>query len=79
LPPLLSAVRGTLRLIAVHSLLPDWQQNLLASAWAWTLLAPVVPFFALYSALAAAFRRKIIWRGVRYELLSADQTRIVVH
>lgn len=77
LPPLLSALRGVLRLVAVQVLLPDWQQSLIRNGWAWTLLAPLAPFFALYNALVAALNRKIVWRGLRYELLSDTQTRIL--
>ena len=40
----LAAIRGTLRLAAVMDLLPEWRDTLLAYAWAWTLLAPIVPF-----------------------------------
>jgi len=71
----LAAIRGTLRLAAVLDLLPEWRDTLLAYAWAWTLLAPVVPFVYLYNAAVAAFSRKIRWRGIRYELVSAHQTR----
>jgi hypothetical protein len=71
----LAAIRGTLRLAAVLDLLPEWRDTLLAYAWAWTLLAPVVPFVYLYNAAVAAFSRKICWRGIRYELISARQTR----
>jgi len=78
LPPIFCAVRGVLRLIAVIDLLPEWREQLLAYGWAYTLLAPVVPFFSLYNTLVAAFRRKIVWRGTRYELLSQSRTRILV-
>jgi ceramide glucosyltransferase len=73
----LAAIRGMLRLIAVMDLLPDWRDTLLAYAWAWTLLAPIVPFVYLYNSVVAAFSRRIRWRGVRYELVSARQTRLI--
>lgn len=78
LPPILSATRGTMRLIAVLDLLPEWRTQLLAYGWSYTLLAPLAPFFALYNTIVAAFRRKIVWRGTRYELLSESRTRILV-
>jgi len=77
-PPLFAALRGMLRLVAVLDLLPEWRQKLLTYAWAWTILAPLVPFVYLYNSLAAAFSRKITWRGIRYELISPGQTRILV-
>ncbi len=78
LPPIFCAVRGVLRLIAVIDLLPEWREQLLTYGWAYTLLAPLVPFFSLYNTLVAAFRRKIVWRGTRYELVSQSRTRILV-
>lgn len=76
-PPVLAAIRGLLRFIAATDLLPEWRAKLLANAWAWTLLAPVVPFLFLYNSAVAAFRRRIIWRGTRYELVSAAKTRVL--
>jgi hypothetical protein len=74
----LSAFRGILRVVAVLELLPEWRETLLAYAWAWTLLAPIVPFVYTYNAIVAAFTRRIRWRGIRYELVSACQTRQLV-
>jgi ceramide glucosyltransferase len=73
-----AAIRGMLRLAAVMELLPEWRDTLLAYAWAWTLLAPIVPFVYLYNSAVAAFSRRIRWRGVRYELVSPCQTRLIV-
>jgi cellulose synthase/poly-beta-1,6-N-acetylglucosamine synthase-like glycosyltransferase len=73
----LAALRGLLRLVAVMDLLPEWRDTLLAYSWAWTLLAPIVPFVYLYNSLVAAFSRRIRWRGIRYELVSARQTRLL--
>ncbi len=76
-PALLAAARGYLRLLAVSDLLPAWNQQLLAYGWAWTLLAALVPFLYLWNSLVAAVTRRITWRGIRYELLSPDQTRVL--
>jgi ceramide glucosyltransferase len=72
----IAAIRGVLRLAAVLELLPDWHDTLLSYGWAWTLLAPIVPFVYLYNTLVAAFSRRISWRGIRYELISPRQTKI---
>jgi hypothetical protein len=77
-PPLLAILRGVLRLAAVTELLPEWKEQLLARGWIWTLLAPVVPLFALWNYLLAAFTRRITWRGARYELKGPSQTRILL-
>ena len=76
-PVILCAGRGVLRLAAVLDLLPEWREKLLAYGWAWTLLAPLVPFVYLYNTIVAAFTRTITWRGIRYELISPRQTHIL--
>ena len=79
LPVILCAARGVLRLAAVIELLPEWREKLLAYGWAWTLLAPLVPLVYLYNTFVAALTRTITWRGIRYELVSPHQTRILPH
>ncbi len=74
---LLAAGKGYLRLMAVAELLPAWKEKLLAYGWAWTLLAALVPFIYLWNFLVAAFTRRIVWRGICYELTSPGQTRIL--
>jgi hypothetical protein len=76
-PPLFSMARGVLRLVAVMELLPDWKSKLLADGWIWTLLAAVVPFLAMWNTVVAVFTRQVRWRGIRYELISPGQTRIL--
>ena len=78
LPPILAAMRGLQRLTAVVEILPESRQKLINYAWIWTVLAPLVPFVALYNAIVAAFRRKITWRGRKYELISVRNTRVIV-
>jgi ceramide glucosyltransferase len=77
LPPVLSMSRGILRLTAVMELLPDWKSKLLADGWVWTFLAALAPFLALWNSVVALFDRKIRWRGIRYELRSPGETRIL--
>ncbi len=74
---LLAAGKGCLRLVAVSELLPTWREKLLAYGWAWTLLAALVPFLYLWNSLVAASTRQISWRGIRYELVSPTETRIL--
>lgn len=76
-PPVFCMARGVLRLAAVMELLPDWKSKLLADGWIWTLLAAVVPFLSLWNTAVALFSRQIRWRGIRYQLLSPGQTRIL--
>jgi len=77
-PPVLSMGRGVLRLAAIMEVLPEWKSKLLADGWIWTFLAAVTPVLALWNTLVALFSRQIRWRGIRYQLLSPGQTRILV-
>jgi ceramide glucosyltransferase len=74
---LLVSLKGLLRWQAVNELLPAWKHKLQSYAWAWTLLAPLVPFLYTLNFLVSIFRRRITWRGVRYQLISAGQTKIL--
>jgi cellulose synthase/poly-beta-1,6-N-acetylglucosamine synthase-like glycosyltransferase len=76
-PPVISMTRGVLRLAAVMELLPDWKSKLLTDGWIWTLLAAVAPFLSLWNTIVALFTNRIRWRGIRYQLLSPGQTRIL--
>lgn len=77
-PSVLSMARGVLRLGAIVEILPEWKTKLLADSWIWTFLAAVVPFLALWNTVVAIFTRQIRWRGIRYQLLSPGQTRILM-
>jgi len=73
----LAAAKGVLRWQAVAELLPGWKQKMVKYAWAWTFLAPLVPFLYAVNFIDSAFRNRIKWRGITYELLSSTRTRIV--
>lgn len=75
--PLLAAIKGALRTVAVEELLPDWKARLRVWEWAWFLLAPLVPFLFAWNALVAVFVREIRWRGIRYKLISPSQTKVL--
>ena len=77
LVPLLAALKGALRAMAVSELLPDWRKKVQQWSWAWIALAPLVPFLYLWNLAGAAFSRQVRWRGIRYELVSPNQTRIL--
>jgi len=74
---LLSAAKGVLRWIAVSELLPNWKTPLTNYAWAWTILAPLTPFLYALNFAVSASTRHIVWRGIRYHLVSETQTRIL--
>jgi ceramide glucosyltransferase len=77
LPLLLSAIRGSLRLIGVTEALPAGRPQIMGQAWIYVLLTLFVPFLYVVNFGNSLFTRKIRWRGVTYELIGPQQTRIL--
>jgi ceramide glucosyltransferase len=78
-PMLLAAIRGALRVAAVTEVLPAERSSIMGQAWMYIVVAIFVPFLFLINFAASLFTRKIRWRGVTYELISPQQTRIVAY
>src|ERR1700738_4758363 len=77
LPPLLAAIRAAIRVAAVQEALPGSREQITSQSWVYVVLPVVTPFIYVANFLNSVFTRKIRWRGVRYELVSATQTRII--
>jgi ceramide glucosyltransferase len=77
LPLLLSAIRSSLRMMGVTEALPASRRQINSQGWIYVLLPLIMPFFYLGNFVASAVSRKIRWRGIRYELVSPQQTRII--
>ena len=76
LPLLLSAIRGGLRLTGVAEALPTARAQIMAQASVYVLLPLLMPFLYLVNFMNSLATRKIRWRGMTYELISPQQTRI---
>jgi hypothetical protein len=48
----------------------------MAQSWMYILLTMVVPFLYLLNFLSS-FGRRLRWRGIDYELISPEQTRVL--
>lgn len=77
LPLLLAAIRGALRVIGVTEALPALRAEIMAQSWIYILVTLVVPFLYVVNFFSSLIGRKITWRGIRYELISPDQTRVL--
>jgi ceramide glucosyltransferase len=75
--PLLAAMKGALRVVAINEAIPEWKGKLQETSWCCLLLAPVVPFLFAWNFIASLLSRRIRWRGMRYELVSPHLTRIL--
>lgn len=77
LPVLLAMIRGALRAAGVSEVLPTYRTQIASQAWIYVLLAVFIPILYLVNFITSLITRKIRWRGVTYELISPEQTRIL--
>jgi ceramide glucosyltransferase len=73
----LGAGKAYVRWRAVGLALAPHGARLRRGLWAQLLLWPFASVLYLYNALAAAFSRRITWRGITYELKSPTETVII--
>jgi cellulose synthase/poly-beta-1,6-N-acetylglucosamine synthase-like glycosyltransferase len=78
-PVLLAAIRGALRVAAATEVLPAARGTITGQSWIYILLGILVPYLFLTNFAVSLLTRKIRWRGVTYELISPQQTRIVAY
>jgi ceramide glucosyltransferase len=77
LPVLLATIRGALRVVGVSEVLPTYRSQISSQAWIYVLLPALIPFLYLVNFTTSLITRKICWRGVTYELIAPEQTRIL--
>jgi ceramide glucosyltransferase len=77
LPLLLAAIRSALRITVVQEMLPTLKSQVQQQSWIHLLLGAGIPYLYVINFLASAVTRTIRWRGIRYELISPQQTRIL--
>ncbi|MGH9811605.1 MAG: glycosyltransferase [Candidatus Acidiferrales bacterium] len=73
----LSVAKGAYRLASVLLALPEHAEQLRRTWWSPTLQAALAPFLMALSFLLSAVSRRMTWRGVRYELRSPWETRVL--
>ena len=74
---LLAAIKGAVRTVAINEALPEWRGKLQEWSWVWASLAPIVPFLFSINFISSLFTKQIRWRGVKYELVGPNFTRIL--
>ena len=77
LPLLLASIRGALRVSAVQEVLPNLKAQITQQSWIHLVIGIWIPFLYTANFVASVVTREIRWRGIRYELVSAQQTRIL--
>jgi len=74
---ILSIGKARHRLSAVKMVLKKHEKELDAQFWVQTIFWILTPALFLYNSFAAWFSRKIVWRGIKYQLNSPKQTSII--
>jgi cellulose synthase/poly-beta-1,6-N-acetylglucosamine synthase-like glycosyltransferase len=74
---LLGMWKAFFRLRAAALVLEEHHGRMRHGVWAHLLLWPLTAAVFLYNALAAALSRRIVWRGIGYELKSPSETEII--
>jgi ceramide glucosyltransferase len=77
LPLLLAAIRGAIRITAAQEMLQSLKSQVQQQAWVHLVLGVWIPFLYGANFVASAYTRTIRWRGICYELISPQQTKIV--
>jgi len=77
LPLLLAALRGAIRVMAAQEVLQPLKSHVQNQSWVHLILGTAIPFLYAANFIASLATRTIRWRGIRYELVSPQQTRIV--
>lgn len=77
LPLLLAAIRGAIRVIGVTEALTAFRAQIMSQSWIYILLGMLVPFLYLINFASSLVGRRIRWRGIDYELISPEQTRVL--
>lgn len=79
LPLLLSMIRGALRAAAISEAMPAYRSQIASQGWIYVFLTVLIPFLYLGNFVTSLVTRKMRWRGVTYELISPQQTRVLVY
>jgi ceramide glucosyltransferase len=77
LPLLLAAIRGALRVVGVTEALPTARSQIMGQSWIYIVLGVFIPFLYVLNFIMSLVTRKIRWRGVLYEVISPNQTRVL--
>ena len=73
----LGAGKAWLRLAAVKLVLKDFEKQLNRQFFWQVTLWTISPALFFYNGFRALFSQRIVWRGIEYNMLSADKTEIV--
>lgn len=74
---ILGVITGATRWFLASQLLPEEHRLQVRKGWwGYWFLHPVISLLYLYNVIASARTRRIVWRGIGYEMVSPTETRI---
>jgi ceramide glucosyltransferase len=74
---LLGSAKGLLRMLAARRMLPQARREITRLWWMYCLFWILVSPLYLYNFIKSATTRRILWRGVLYELRSPQETLVI--
>ena len=74
---LLGAVRGLFRWRMIRRIRPEQQERLKRDFWGYLFLGPLAATLTACNLAVSLFTSTIVWRRVRYELVSSREVRVV--
>jgi ceramide glucosyltransferase len=74
---LLGSAKGVLRLLAAREMLPQAKSEITSLWWIYCLLWVLVSPLYLFNFIQSATTRRILWRGVLYEMRSPEETIVI--
>lgn len=77
LPLLLAAIRGALRVVGATEALSGARAQIMSQSWMYIVLPVIIPFLYLLNFASSLVGRRLRWRGIEYELISTEQTRVL--
>jgi hypothetical protein len=73
----LGSAKGVLRLLAAREMLKQAKREITNLWWMYCLLWVLVSLVYLFNFLKSATTRRILWRGVWYEMRSSQETLVI--
>ncbi|MEP7340167.1 MAG: glycosyltransferase family 2 protein [Acidobacteriota bacterium] len=73
---LLGATTGWTRAVVASHLLFTNRSRIQKNWWGYVLLGPLVSLLYVYNIFASAWTKRIVWRGIGYEMISPHETNI---
>lgn len=73
----LGVIRGSFRWAMIKLIHPEERLLINRDWWGYLLLGPLVATLTVYTLVISSFTSTVVWRNVRYDLISAQEVHVV--